>query len=450
MQYLLPRVESRRWIVAGALVGVVVLAVSLALRQPGPAPSPRATSIDAILQQARVAVREPRDAGIHTLFARQRLSLYFLGENRTRTPWVAAEAVTWYEAPDRKRVEIEVAAERGWMGGAAAAWHAQTEVWDGTDHWTHNPGIGAVTVRHQEQRGSAFSFGGALGAALSPSATTDPPASHHCATPTMTGEGVVAGRDVWVVEFGRPRCGLALPGEDGRRLVWIDKATGLVLRGESYSADGRLYSSVEITHLTINGAIDPDRFHFLAPGDAVLRDYRGLTVNPAPLEPVALPRPLSLSEVGAMASFDVLMPSVVPRGFSLESVEHYWSSEHARALRSHADWVRLRYANAAGNWLVIEQGFGGLLALFAAGSPDSALQGVLHIKGATARWIDGNPTTGWESGVMTLLYIEGVRHGTGWAIGPGGETVIGSPFHVVLASNALTKDDLVVVAESVQ
>ena len=378
-----------------------------ALRQVGPESDPRAASVDEVLQQARVAIREPRDAGIHTLFVRRRLAIYLLGEERTRRPWIASETVTWYEAPDRKRVEIEFAAEGEAPDGSAVARYSQTEVWDGADHWTHTPGISAVTVRRQEQRGSAFGLGKAFGPVPSPSSMTDPAASRHCATPAMTGEQVVSGRDAWVVEFGRSRCGLAFPGEDGRRVMWIDKATGLALREESYSADGRLYSSAEITHLTIKGAIDPDRFRFVAPGDAVLHDYRGIEADMALLESLPFPTPLSLAQAKAEATFGVLIPTAVPRGFELESIEHYWDNEHARALGSHADWLRLRYANAAGDWLVIEQGFGGPLALFAASAPalwptaaewNSSTPG-----GATQTWRAAEPNQGANSSISTLL-----------------------------------------------
>ena len=447
---MLFRVRLLHWLVAGALVGVAVLAMFLAPRHLGPEsdPSDPPTSIQEVLQQARVAVLEPQDAGIHTLMARGRIATYLLGQERTRAPWIAYEVLTWYEAPDRKRVAIEFAVEAEAPGGSAI--YSRTEVWDGTDLWTHHPGSSAVTVRRQEQWDSASWLGDLFGAAPSTIVTTDGTPSPYCATPALTGERMVAGRDAWVVEFSRPHCGLALPGQDGRKVVWIDKATGLGLGGESYAADGRLYGSAEITHLMVNGTIDSDTFRLVAPGDAALSDYRGLSADWAPLVLLALPQPLSLAQAKAEATFDVLVPTGVPRGFAIESIEHYWGNDQAQALRSHADWVRLRYTNAAGDWLVIEQGFGGPLALFATAAPDSASQGVVRIKGANARWIDGNPATGWEPGVMVLLYIEGGQRGTGGATWPASGTVLGSSFHVVLASNALTAEELVVVAELVQ
>ena len=42
------------------------------------------------------------------------------------------------------------------------------------------------------------------------------------------------------------------PGDDGRDVFWIDKATGLFLRVRGYSASGRLASQTEITLVDIN------------------------------------------------------------------------------------------------------------------------------------------------------------------------------------------------------
>ena len=451
---MLSRARSRRRLAAAALVVVAVATMFVALRHVGwesSAPGPEAGAHE-LLQRADLAARAPQDAGIQTLVARLRVAIYYLGDQRTGTPWISVETATWYEAPDRKRVEIEFEFAPGARApdGSAAVGYSQTGVWDGANHWTRDAGDGAITVRREEQRGSAFGFGDLLGVAPSTVAEADPLQSTRCTSVAVSGEGTVAGRDAWIVEFGRPRCGLSLPGEDGRRVVWIDKATNLALRSESYAADGQLYASGEITHLEVNGTIDPDRFRFVAPGDAILHDLRGTAAPAALIKPTVPPVPISLAEATAEATFDVLAPATVPDGFELESVEHYWSNEDARMVRSHADWLRLRYTNAAGDWVVIEQGFGGPLVLFATAAPDNAPQGVVRINGASARWIDGNPTTGWEPGVMMLLYIDGGRRGAGWAIGPDGGTVIGSPFHVVLASNALTMADLVAVAESVQ
>ena len=452
---MLSRARSRRRLAAAALVVVAVATMFVALRHVGwesSAPGPEASAHE-LLQRADLAARAPQDAGIQTLVARLRVAIYYLGDQRTGTPWISVETATWYEAPDRKRVEVEFEFAPGARApdGSAAVGYSQTGVWDGANHWTRDAGDGAITVRRQEQRGSAFGFGDLLGVAPSTVAEADPLQSTRCTSVAVSGEGTVAGRDAWIVEFGRPRCGLSLPGEDGRKVVWIDKATNL------------------------------------APEVRVVRGWMG---NYMPQERSRTLRSMGRSTRTAFASSRLAMPfsTTSEAQQRLRPRSKPWrlrSRSHLRKppRRRHSTCWRRQPFQTGSNWspssttgatntlawsartpigcgcatrtppatgVVIEQGFGGPLVLFATAAPDNAPQGVVRINGASARWIDGNPTTGWEPGVMMLLYIDGGRRGAGWAIGPDGGTVIGSPFHVVLASNALTMADLIAVAESVQ
>lgn len=433
---------SRRRAVAGALVGAAA-ALAFLLLQNGIS-DPGSTRGEEVLKRAATAAASPREAGIRSLVATRQVVVYFLGDQRMGVPALEIAAEAWYEGPDRQR--IEVAYEAWSPDGGAPTRNSRVQVWDGTDYWTYDSSERAVTVLRQEGRAGVFEEG-LLGAVPAEAmGATDAPV---CRTANVTGEETIAGRDAYVLELGRPRCGLALPGNDGRSVLWADKETGLILRSESHAADGRLSIAAQVTHVEINGTMDPDRFTFIPPADAVLHDHREL-VRPGTFPHIAPPMPISLEEATSEATFAILTPLVVPDGFKLESVEHYWGNELARSLQSHADWVLLRYVNAEGDWLAITQGFGGPLAALAAAAPDDARQGAVRVRGSDAQWVDGSPTTGWESGVMTLLSIEAGRIGGGWATGPDGGTLIGSPFHMALASNALTVDQLVAVAESAE
>ena len=434
---------SRRRAAAGALV--VAAAVLAFLLLQNAISDPGSARAEEVLQKAATAATSPRDAGIRSLVATWRVVVYFLGDQRMGVPALEIAAEAWYEAPDRQRIELAYEARS--PDGSAPTGNSRLQVWDGTDYWTYDSSERAVTVLRQERGADVFEDGRLLGAV--PAEAMGAMYASVCRTASVTGEETIAGRDVYVLELGRPRCGLALPGNDGRSVLWADKETGLILRSESHAADGRLSVSAQVTHLEINGTVDPDRFTFIPPADAVLHNHREL-VRPGTFPRIAPPTPISLEEARAEATFGILTPLALPDGFELESVEHYWGNELARALRSHADWVLLRYVNAEGDWLAITQGFGGPLAALAAAAPDDARQGAVRVRGSDAQWVDGSPTTGWESGAMTLLSIEAGRIGGGWATGPDGGTLIGSPFHMALASNALTVAQLVAVAESAE
>ena len=146
----------------------------------------------------------------------------------------------------RADVESESVSLTRSPGGEGPSSYSQTQVWDGTDHWTDDERADAVIVRCQNPWESVH-FG---------PAPRIEALSSRCRTATVTGEEAIGGRDAWVLELSRPRCGASLPGNDGGSVLWIDRATGLLLGSRSYSASGRLWGETEITLLEINGVID--------------------------------------------------------------------------------------------------------------------------------------------------------------------------------------------------
>ena len=408
-----------------------------------PTDEPAAASVEEVLGRWQEVIGSPGEDGVRTFVARSFSMIYFLGDQLAGTPSSTWEYTTWFEAPGRQRVQFEAVSLTRSPGGEGPSSYSQTQVWDGTDHWIddeHTDGV--IIVRRQDPWESVH-----FGPAPRMEALTS-----RCRTATVAGEEAIGGRDAWVLELSRPRCGASFPGNDGRSVLWIDRATGVLLRARSYSASGRLWGETEVTLIEINEAIDPALLRFEIPDGVALDDRRGTTTTWGPPEWVAGPTPVSLARASELAAFDILLPARVPAGFERESVEHYWATETARELRSRGGWVRLRYADPNGDWLVIEQGFGvgDYLARYARASSADVLHGVTSVGGTDAQWVDGNPITGWEPGVMTILSIEARRVSGGWTIGPDGGTVFAELFHVALASNRLTLQQLVAVAESLQ
>ena len=184
--------------------------------------------------------------------------------------------------------------------------------------------------------------------------------------------------------------------------------------------------------------IDPALFRFEVADGVTINDRREASTVWGPPDWVARPMPVSLSQASREATFDIMLPTALPDGFERESIEHYWEDEIARQSQSHADWVRLRYASPTGDWLVIEQGFGGYLTDIAGAHLVGIPRGTARVGDTDAQWVDGLPLAGWEPGVLMMLSIESSHVGGGWAIGLDGGRLFESPFSVLLATNRLT------------
>ncbi|MCY4615826.1 MAG: hypothetical protein OXC71_05485 [Chloroflexi bacterium] len=399
--------------------------------------------VEEVLGRWEEVVGASGDDGVRSFVASSFSTVYFVGDELAGTPWSTWEYTTWFEAPNRQRAESRWVALSRPSGGEGLSGYTETQVWDGTDHWVHHwigdDDVEGVTVRRQLPRESVH-----FGPVLFTAAITE-----RCRAASVAGEEVLGGRDAWIVELTRARCGAPFPGADGRIIFWIDRATGLLLRTRTYSSTGRLSGETEITLLEINGPIDPARFRLEVPDGVTLDDQRMAKRAPGPVVQGRNTQPISLAHARSEASFGILLPASVPDGFALESVEHYSAEGLPGEVQSPMDWVRLRYASAEGDWIVIEQGFGGWLIRFAFGAAERMPQGVTLVGSADARWVDASPT-GWEPGAMMLLGIEARRAAGGWFIGADEGTVFDGPFRVALASNRLTLEQLVAVAESLR
>jgi hypothetical protein len=128
-------------------------------------------------------------------------------------------------------------------------------------------------------------------------------------------------------------------------------------------------------------------------------------------------------------------------------VDRFWKVENPEA-----DRVLLRYVDASGNWLVIEQGFEGTYALLAAIVPPWGSGGTVGVNGVPRSWMDGDLFRGYETGTMLML---------GWSLEEDGSVIpdeiivmeryrVGRPRAVVLATNVLSLEELVAVAESLE
>jgi outer membrane lipoprotein-sorting protein len=433
------RWPSPRWRLAAAMgIALVAAAAFLALTRP----AERTASAEEILQRAELAATSPGAVGIESLVVSTRSVTYFLeGEDAGRLSFEYVSQV-WYAEPGRLRFERSATRVDASGGRQEGTW---LSVWDGVHRWFYDPTEARVDVWRQgdvDLYRQAAAFGGA------PAEASPEYLSTSCRSSKVIGAETIAGRETDIVELSRPHCGLQLPGHDGRRVLWVDRETGLALQTEFYTLAGDLFGAKTVTSFELNGQIDPERFTFEPPSNAQLNDRRD---QPPGMGAVSAPDPppvVSLADARRDASFDLRVPAWLPDGFELESVEHYWGSERARELRSHADWVLLRYANEHGEWLFVTQGFGGLLHGLAFAAPEEARRGTVDVNGADATWIDGSPTNSWELGTMTLLHIDAGRLGSGWEVTAGGERIVGSPSHLAFASNVLAVETLVRVAES--
>jgi sigma-E factor negative regulatory protein RseB len=152
-------------------------------------------------------------------------------------------------------------------------------VYDGRERWQYEPARHAVYL------------------SSSPALEAGPPVDEllkQYAAAVAPRPGRVAGRRTWRVDL-TPR----LAGKIARRM-WIDAATGMVLRYERTSARGRTLSASHFSHIRLG---EPPASLFQRPGPAGVRIVRS---QPAP-------QPLALTE--ARRRFGVRLPAELPGGY---------------------------------------------------------------------------------------------------------------------------------------
>ncbi len=168
----------------------------------------------------------------------------------------------------------------------------------------------------------------------------------------------------------------------------------------------------------------------------------------------------SIEDARALASFPVAMPSFVPAGYELRSIRQLWPphiSDAARQKKVHADFVDSIHVNAAGDQILITQGFfARLIGTVMEGLAPADSSGTLRIGQRDAVWLTAQPMTppvhdgagrrvipDWKKNAMTCV---------GWLAGtvppPEGGRTPSSRYYAIEAT-ALSLDEVIKVAESV-
>ena len=434
MRFAALRLGHRRWI-AAAVLAVVLLAGSLLvveLQRGG-----GVANAEAILQQAQTTITSPSSAGIRSLTVTETITVYFLsGGNRGR-PAMRFTVNGWYDAPRHQRIESQYITWN--RDGSVNDRGSSTYVWDGTHFWSYDARRGQVDVYDQAARdpyAARAGLQGLLGSGGNMGSASYLVVAEHCRSATVSGKERVDGREAYRIALGPRHCGFTLPGADGPSIVWIDVLTGLPLKQEWHSVDGSL-AGLSASSLEINSGIDASRFTFAPPsGTAVTRHSGAQQGVRTSSWPPPWPPSISLAAAQQRASFDVVAPSGVPLDFHLVEVEYAGPDLPAQGKNmAHNDWVLLRYEDAQGNWLMVSEGFGGIIGGFVESAPTGVPHGTTRIHGRPAKWIEGSPVAAnlWEPGTMAALR---------W-IGDASKQ-----YSVSLASNSLTVAQLEAVAAS--
>ena len=301
------RLRPLAGLVAAALVFVILGAYILS--QP-----PATVSADEVLRRAAATAAL---ADGRTLVLAERATAYRQTAALPRSAdlregeELRSEIRRQYASPQRFRVE-EVGAIHASNGveRPGTSWRALS-VADGTDLWTFDSARNEVTVQRldhhalPESLGDLAPFGSSLGSLreLLAEAST-------AYSPKVTGEETIAGRMAYVVDLGRPkRISAALPEFSGRRVLWIDKESFLVLKQVQFAADdGQALSTTETISVEVDVPVAAEATTFESPPGATLRDLRP---KPAP-SPEA--HSAKLREIAASIGVRAFVPRAVPAG----------------------------------------------------------------------------------------------------------------------------------------
>ncbi|MHB1294384.1 MAG: LolA family protein [Anaerolineae bacterium] len=308
------------WRIAAVLLLIVALsAVSLWAARPA------TVNAQEIIAKAQAATALPADGGIRTLAWRETWRTWFEGPEG---PVNAGETERWYEAPSRFRIAT-VNAMTDAEGNVKRS--STLLVGDGTDVWYYEPDEGRVTVNRLsgESGLEGITFFGQSAGDL----TTLLEQSETCYDARVTGSDTVAGRDAYVIDLGPSKCPSAsAPDTNGRRIIWVDKETYLVLKQELYSADGQeLMTQSEVTSVQYNVALDSALFIFEVPDNVDVIDGRpqALPTGQAPtavaiematpqvtVEPQQAALLAALEDLAQGAEFPFFVPEDVPAGLA--------------------------------------------------------------------------------------------------------------------------------------
>lgn len=306
-----PSVPLRRFSAAMAVAMVVALVSVVAVLNFGS--DTRTANAREILERATAAssnldfqpfeMVETIDAraGNATLWADR---LPGLSGNET----IRGTTVRRFESAVRWRVEESLAAYA--PSGQEVARFERIAVADGSMLWVLDPDANSVTVQAIDAAsylGPVFPYGGGaldLRVVLNEAAT--------CHNPEITGRESISGRDAYMLDLGASSCvraAGALAPLQGRRVLWVDSETYMVLRVDQYSGiDGELLSSTAATEIEVGSFGRVGQFTFTPPAGASVQDLRtGVVVDAGQFL-------AALQQAGADAGFRVFVPTLLPAG----------------------------------------------------------------------------------------------------------------------------------------
>lgn len=160
----------------------------------------------------------------------------------------------------------------------------------------------------------------------------------------------------------------------------------------------------------------------------------------------------TVEEAAANASFVPMLPAALPAGFErylIVASKRDFSNPYVPEV--HDDWITVVYRNAAGDELVLSQGFPAWPQVDWFASLGRAEAGKLQVNGREAAWADNVPpqqNAADNTAYRTILTLFLGRFGTGW--GEEGSFFSGSPMTYTIASDSLGLRDLISIAESVR
>jgi len=272
------RVGDARWR-AGFVVAALLL-VSLGINLWQSVARPQPVSAQAVLRAA--ASQTPANLAAHGVHSfHSTMTITWTDERPSRAgATVIATQQTWGVTPDRWRVEFRSRhvpeTDPPISLGAGS---------DGTTEWsssvlgtTPQVRIGAARPEDVVPAFTRLDVTSGNGVPLS---VTD---ALQCYQPTLVGEDVVAGRAAYIIDLGPEQCPAAtvttggrnattdpaLPDQQRRQRVWIDKQTFFWLKGEQRTLDGTVIRRSEVTQIEYNVPIAQDVFTFVpSPGSAI-------------------------------------------------------------------------------------------------------------------------------------------------------------------------------------
>jgi len=296
---------SHRWGLVGAVAVLVLVLVGAALLTR----RSHSASAQEIIRKAQTVAVAPSDAGIHSFKMTLQGEIWparsGLGGFASITGAIRIETTYRYQVPNRWRIERSyLTMPPGQL--VRDYYHApDLEVSDGRTYTAYDASTHTVTTQHALYPGQTGIYDVApFGIGVTDLANILRN-SGRCYSPSLDGEGTVAGTSVFIVDLGASRCPSNSSHElDGRRVLWIDRTTSLVLKSVLYSVTdtARPYITVTTTEIKYGVSIPGSTFCFRAPPG---RPVIGPT-------PVPLPLGASLSQLRHLLPFPIFVPTHVP------------------------------------------------------------------------------------------------------------------------------------------